>query len=66
MAHASESPDDGLETPQADEPTTNGRGPSSPESERASRYDANVRLIRARLADEKRMNPVRRWWQSRS
>ena len=31
------------------------------------RYDANLRLIRRRLADEKRTGgKVRRWWNSKS
>jgi hypothetical protein len=34
-------------------------------SNRPSRYDANLQLIRRRLADELRMSKSRKWWKNK-
>jgi hypothetical protein len=41
--------------------------PTAPQnaSDRTDRYDANIRLIRRRLADESRMSKGRKWWLGR-
>jgi len=57
-------------TPQVSEPSppeTPPRGAPGPDDQaRPSRYDANVRLINRRLADEKRSARHRRWWKGLS
>jgi hypothetical protein len=52
---------DKLELP-ADGPPPRGETPTG-EPDRPIRYDANLRLIHRRLADEKRTAKARRWWK---
>jgi hypothetical protein len=52
---------DKLEIP-ADAAPAHVENPTA-ESGRPSRYDANLRLIHRRLADEKRTAKARRWWK---
>jgi hypothetical protein len=42
-------------------PTT----PPDATDDRAGRYDANLKLIRRRLADESRTAKARKWWLGR-
>jgi hypothetical protein len=43
--------------------TPAGGGESAAGEARPARYDANLRLIRRRLADEKRTRKSRPWWK---
>lgn len=53
--------------PEPSRPTTPepapGGVPPSEDHARSTRYDANVRLIHRRLADEKRTGKSRKWWK---
>ena len=51
--------------PQAESATlpTGNNGPTQAKELPSSRYDANLSLLRRRLADEQRTSRTRRWWK---
>lgn len=62
---------DAMTTPQGDGTPLSPPTPPAPPgdaaaSSRGGRYDANMQLIRRRLADDERMNKARRWWPKKS